>query len=269
MALPTIVLNNTTGSAIELKQLAVIVPGSGSVTVSDYDSPAEVLNDLELQAALDSGDITVTFQGNTLTSEQSKSLIQPISAMDIKHKLDATVNPNPVTDDDVAGYSVGSQWINEATGNVFQCVDCTTGAAVWNFMGPNSTTAAMIAWGNNSVGGTTALRYLDPWGAQNQIASTDGTTNPRHVAVRDGFLRFMYVRHGNPDGNGRDVVYTVRVNSVAAALTVTLASTGSQASDLANVVPVSAGDTIDIEITKPNGNIGNSPDGVTVQCEFL
>lgn len=269
MALPTIVLNNTTVSDISLTQLAVIVPGSGSVTVSDYDSPAEILNDLELQAALGSGDITVTFQGNALTSEQSKALIQPISAMDIKHNLTASVNPNPVTDDDVAGYSVGSQWINTATGNVFQCVDSTTGAAVWNFMGPNSTTAAMIAWGNNSVGGTVALRYLDPWGAQNQIAATEGVTNPRHVAVRDGFLRFLYIRHGNPDGNGNDITYTVRVNSVNTTLLVTLPSTGSQASNLVDVVALSAGDTIDVMISKPGGGIGNSPDGVTVQCEFL
>jgi hypothetical protein len=268
MALPTIVLNNATGSAIELKQLAVIVPASGSVTVSDYDTPAEVLNDEELQVELDAGNITVTFQGAALTSEQSKALIQPITALDIKHNLTAVVIPDPATDDDVAGYSVGSQWINTATRDVFLCVDNTTGAAVWNFMGPAAKTAAMIAWGNNSVGGTIANRYMDPWGAQNQIAGTDGTTNPRHVAVRDGFLRYLYVRHGNPDGNGNDITYTVRVNGVATSLTVTLASTGTQASNLVDVVVLAEGDNIDVEITKLAG-IGNSPDGVTLQCEFL
>jgi hypothetical protein len=124
-----------------------------------------------------------------------------------------------------------------------------------------------MAWGNNSVGGTTSTRYLDPWGAQNQIAGTDGTTNPRHVAVRAGTLRNLYARHGNPDGNGNDIVYTVRVNGIATALTVTLASTGSQASDTVNSVAVVAGDNVDVEITKAAG-IGNSPDGVTVQAEY-
>lgn len=267
MALPTIVLNNTTASAIELKQLAVTVPPLSSRTVSDYDSPAEVLNDLELQVELDAGNITVTFQGAPLTSEQSKSLIQPITALDIRHNLNAIVNPT-VTDDDVAGYSVGSLWINRATGAVYRCLDSTTGAAVWGFMGPRADSAAVLAWGNASVGGTTADRFMDPWGAQNQIAGTDGLTQPRHVAVRDGVLRNLFVRHGNPDGNGSNITYTVRVNGAPTPLSVTLPSTQDQESNLAIEVPVVRGVNIGLIVTKVSG-IGNSPDGVTVQCEFL
>jgi hypothetical protein len=124
-----------------------------------------------------------------------------------------------------------------------------------------------LAWGNESIGGTTTPRYPDPWGAQNQIAGTDGTTNARHVAPRDGTLRNLYVRHGNPDGNGNNVTYTVRVNGVNTTLTVTMASTDSQASDLVNSVAVLAGQTVDVVVTK-GANIGNSPDGITIQAEF-
>jgi hypothetical protein len=108
---------------------------------------------------------------------------------------------------------------------------------------------------------------MDPWGAQNQIAGTDGTTNARHVVPRDGTIRNMYVRHGNPDGNGNNVTYTMRVNGSTTLLSVTIASTGSQASDVTNDVAVTAGDNIDLEVTK-GANIGNSPDGVTVTAEF-
>jgi len=268
MALPIIILNNTTLSAITLTQLNVVVPALGLVIVSDFDSPAEILNDVELQSFLDSGSITVTFNGVPLTSEQSKARIQPITALDIKHNLGAVVDPNVLTDDDVAGYSVGSLWINRATGAVYRCLDSTTGAAVWGFMGPRADSAAVLAWGNASVGGTTADRFMDPWGAQNQIAGTDGLTQPRHVAVRDGVLRNLFVRHGNPDGNGSNITYTVRVNGAATPLTVTLPSTQDQASNLVIEVPVVRGVNIGLIVTKTS-NVGNSPDGITVQCEFL
>lgn len=142
----------------------------------------------------------------------------------------------------------------------------------WAFLETDPTTplpgtGTILAWGNNSVGGTTSTRYLDPWGAQNQIAGTDGTTNPRHVAVRAGTIRNLFARHGNPDGNGNDITYTVRVDGVPTALTVTLASDGSQVSNSSVSVGVIKGATIDVAITKAAG-IGNSPDGVTVQAEF-
>jgi hypothetical protein len=108
---------------------------------------------------------------------------------------------------------------------------------------------------------------MDPWGAQNQIAGTDGTTNARHVAPRDGTLQNMYVRHGNPDGNGNNITYTIRINETTTSVTVTMASTDSQASDLTNTAAVTAGDNIDLEVTKTT-NIGNSPDGITVTVEY-
>ena len=43
MALPTIILRNTTGADIALVQLAVTVPMGGSVTVSESDLTFEVL----------------------------------------------------------------------------------------------------------------------------------------------------------------------------------------------------------------------------------
>ena len=318
MALPTIILRNTTGSAITLRQLGVVVPAAGTVTVSDFDLTYEILNDPELQVRLDAGDIEVTFQGDVLTTEQSKVKIQPLHGMDILHNFAGTTGPG-VTDDDAAGYSVGSFWIDIANDVTYQCLDDTGGAAIWTQLGPTtgatgatgpqgptgadgatgatgagatgatgatgsagatgatgatgaagatgSSAGAVLAWGNQSVGGTTANRYMDPWGAQNQIAGTDGTTNARHVAPRDGTLRNMFVRHGNPDGNGNTIDYTVRVNGVATSLTVSLASTGSQASDTANTASVTQGDNIDLIVTKAAG-IGNSPDGVTVTVEY-
>ena len=47
-----------------------------------------------------------------------------------KSNLDAAVAP-AVGDDGVAGYSVGSVWIDTTADNAYVCVDSSTGAAVW------------------------------------------------------------------------------------------------------------------------------------------
>lgn len=48
----------------------------------------------------------------------------------VKHNLRATSGPL-VTDDETAGYAVGSLWRNTATGNWFKASDVGEGAAVW------------------------------------------------------------------------------------------------------------------------------------------
>ena len=48
----------------------------------------------------------------------------------MKHNLSAGVDP-AATDDDSAGYEVGSRWANTNTDKEFVCLDATTGAAVW------------------------------------------------------------------------------------------------------------------------------------------
>jgi hypothetical protein len=50
--------------------------------------------------------------------------------MPLTNNYAATTNPG-VNDDRAHGYEVGSQWINTATGTAYQCLDSTTGAAVW------------------------------------------------------------------------------------------------------------------------------------------
>ncbi len=75
------------------------------------------------------------------------------------------------------------------------------------------------------------------------------------------------MRHNGPDGNGNNIVYTVLVNGVATSLAVTLASTSSQGSNTSNTVAVTAGDIIDIQITK-SSSIVTSPDDVIASLEL-
>ena len=54
------------------------------------------------------------------------------------NKLDATQAPT-VNDDTSTGFSVGSTWIDVTNDKAYNCVDATTGAAVWNEAGGGGT----------------------------------------------------------------------------------------------------------------------------------
>ena len=86
---------------------------------------------------------------------------------------------------------------------------------------------------------------------------------------RAGTLRRFFVRHNTATGNGNNVVYTVMVNGVATAITVTLA-TGAigQASDLVNTVAVAQGDRVSIRATKAV-TIANGAINVQTSLEIL
>ncbi len=77
------------------------------------------------------------------------------------------------------------------------------------------------------------------------------TDNAQIPLSRGGTLKNFFARHNSGPGNANTVVYTVLVNGVATAITVTLAANAvAQASDLVNTVAVVAGDRVSIRATK-------------------
>jgi hypothetical protein len=122
---------------------------------------------------------------------------------------------------------------------------------------------SILLFGASSVTATTTTRYLFP-------SYHDGLaqTSPIQYRVpRAGTLKNMRVRHNTTGGNGNAIVYTLRVNGVASALSISLASTATDGSDLVNSVTVAAGDLIDIEVTKA-ATIGTSPSATIAAMEF-
>jgi hypothetical protein len=132
----------------------------------------------------------------------------------------------------------------------------------WTFIADDPTTqlpqpAAELLFGAESVATNTTPRYLLP-----AYSPDPAPTAPVQVPFsRAGTLRNLYI-HQTGDGNGTNITYTVRINSVATALAVTMASTDDAGFNIADSVAVSAGDLIDIEVTKAGG-VGNSPDDIT------
>jgi hypothetical protein len=121
---------------------------------------------------------------------------------------------------------------------------------------------AFLHWGSNSVSATTTTRYMPP-GYDSALASLTAIQYRVPAACT---IRNLRVRHNVLNGNGSPIVYTVRKNGVVTALTASLASTSSDASDLVNTVSFAAGDLLDIEVTKA-ASVGTSPNDVTAIVE--
>lgn len=119
-----------------------------------------------------------------------------------------------------------------------------------------------ITWGNSGVSSTTTTRYLTPW-YEDVVAPT--TVIQWRVPFA-GAISLMRVRQTGA-GNGNAIVYTLRVGGVASTLTVSLASTGADGSDLVHSVAVAAGDLVDIEVTKA-ASVGTSPSDITVSVQY-
>lgn len=112
---------------------------------------------------------------------------------------------------------------------------------------------AMLSWGDNSIDGGTADRYLHPWYGDATAETTEVTAIPVPYAAT---IFGMFVRHNQANGNGNDVVYTIRVNGVDTGITVT-APTGAIGtySESEPVLPVSlvAGDHVTVVARKAAG----------------
>lgn len=120
-----------------------------------------------------------------------------------------------------------------------------------------------LLWGNNGVSATTTTRFLTPgWGD-----ATASTTTIQWRVTRAGTLSRLRIRHNTTAGNGNAIVYTLRVNSVASTLTVSIASTAADGSDLVNTVVVAVGDLVDIQVTKA-ASVGTSPSDITAVMSF-
>lgn len=120
-----------------------------------------------------------------------------------------------------------------------------------------------LAWGNSSVAATTTTRFLSPYWGDN-IA---GTTATQIRVSSSGLAQNLRVRHNVAAGNGNAIVYTLRRNGVATAVSVSMASTSADGSDLSNSVSLAAGDLLDIQVSKAL-SVGTSPTGIVVTLEL-
>lgn len=122
---------------------------------------------------------------------------------------------------------------------------------------------AVLFWGVDNVGAAASTRFLPP-GRANGIATT--TDVYQEAMPRAGTLRNLFARHNSAGGAGPAVTYTVRVNGVATAIAVALA-TGAvgQAGNLVNTVAVAQGDRVSVSAAHALIGGGNIDVQVTLE----
>jgi len=76
------------------------------------------------------GDLAGTYPNPSVAYVGGVSAAQIAAAASLKHNFTATTDPT-VNDDDVAGYAVGSRWINTTDKRAFACLGAATGDAFW------------------------------------------------------------------------------------------------------------------------------------------
>jgi len=121
----------------------------------------------------------------------------------------------------------------------------------------SNTIISTMMWGNDGVSSTTATRFLAP----GYLSSTAHTTAIQFRCPCAGTLKNFYVHHNSGAGNGNAIVYTIMINNIASTLTISMASTAADGSDLVHTVAVAQGDLIDIRVTKEL-SVGTSPTNV-------
>jgi len=180
------------------------------------------------------------------------------------HVLQAYVYANAAARTGATGFvsaDIGKAAI-QSDDNTLWYLSATT--PTWVQIGGGSSSASgALLWGNSSVSSTTTTRYLTPGYTDAQAP----TSAIQIRAPRTGTLRRMYVVHNAVGGNGNAIVYTLRVASVASALTVSAAANSTGGSDTTNSVAVTAGDLLDLEVTKAS-SVGSSPTDITVMLEY-
>ena len=112
-------------------------------------------------------------------------------------------------------------------------------------MGADYEKAHRTAWGYHThvVLDPNLLRYF----TNDNMHGADNAAS--HLIPIDGLLRDLYASLAPAPGAGEQTVFVVIVNGAPTALTCTIAGAVAVAnSDLVNVVPVNAGDTISIRV---------------------
>lgn len=135
----------------------------------------------------------------------------------------------------------------------------------WTQLGSGTAVIAKstLTWGNSGVSSTTTTRYLSP-GYGDVLGPT---TVVQFRIPYNGTLNNLRVRHNTTAGNGNAIVYTLRVNGSTSTLTCSVNSTTADGSDVTHSVTVSAGDLVDIEVTKAS-SIATSPSDIMASMEY-
>ena len=225
----------------------------GAVNLSSSAGAVNITSDT---AGIDVGYAT-TLEITSAASENTEFMNVSQQAADISYYATTTATPNGSLSGDPGDVVFHSSGTNSS-------VFVNRGASAGNTQWADTTAGSVLYWGDAGITATTTTRYLTPgWDAGNAP-----TAPISFVLPRDGFMRNMHIYHNVPGTSPNQILYSTRINNVDTPLSVAIASNGTTNSNTSVVIPVSAGDLIDIEVVKPVATDTNLED-IMCTIEFV
>jgi len=115
MATPIFIAYNQTASPIELTKLALTIPASSVVTLSDYNTTEEIQSDEQLKALITAGTVLLGNGAFTLNKDQSLAYCSsPASTVDVGDFVDTSSSSGVITGGEVT--ATGGTGISVAAG---------------------------------------------------------------------------------------------------------------------------------------------------------
>lgn len=274
--------SGTGGDTLEAS--GVLIDDSDNITTAGTVNGRDVSADGTKLDGIESGaDVTdatnVAAAGAVMDSDFSGSATGVLRRTGVgtysvrKDNLAASASPG-TSDDDSAGYTIGSVWIDTTADTVWVCVDATTSSAVWHqtdasgsgVAGPGASTDTAVALWNGTGGDT----------IKNSTVTIDGSGNIATSGTVDG--RDLSTDGTKLDGieSGADVTDDTNVRAALAAATadisvnshkITSLSSGTSSTDAANFGQVTAvafpTPVIDSSTSR---SLSDSDNGKTIYC---
>ena len=177
-----VILNDAKVSADGLVTTHSDVSSAGSGSIITSGERTKLSNIETLADVTDS--VNVASAGAVMDSDisEAEGILRKTGAgayVGMKTNLGATTDPG-ISDDNTAGYVIGSLWINVTLDKVWQAVDVNTGAAVWKELSVSGASAEIDAQDGQATGGstTTSGTLVDIPGA---TVTTSNTASTKYV----------------------------------------------------------------------------------------
>jgi hypothetical protein len=227
----TLVIENAGGSPVTIGDMGIVIPATGSETITDVVNLEDARLSVDLRALVAATTLTITNGVDTILTASADAFLDSLN-VPLLHNFAGTTAPT-ANEDSADGYSVGSRWVDTTNGNRYTCLDNTLTAAVWRIGGFN----------NNN------LQFVTATATTTTTSTTFVALDSMTITPGAGTYWCTFSATGSMNKNAQQVISIIRENGTQ--ITETERELGGQANNFGNFncqgeATVAAGQAIDI-----------------------
>lgn len=227
----------------------------GGTGATDPTSARTAIGAMGVGGTLVPGNVVVGATGGVTVQDSGNQLI----------KTGVAARAPSLTDDSTQGYSLGSIWVNTATGALFVAVSVTPSAASWTAATPTATFSYQSAGWAFLGPATGATVYTAPGGVGVNV-------NQAALVTRAATMSDLYIHTAAAPGTGNTFTVTLFTGAptaeVASPVTCTISGTATGCSDTTHSVAVTAGQGWTVQIISSPSATSAAASSAGVQLKF-